>query len=108
MGVLRRREDKRDLCRTAHPLPRVWQVAGAEGSQGDNSFLTSLGQRPSPASERSPFCAGSGRNHKETCAGCIVSLTTPTSSLFSACRSVSSLSFAEKASSVFLASYFLR
>src|SRR5215211_2077671 len=43
MGVLRRREDKRDLCRTAHPLPRVWQVAGAEGSEGYDPFLTSLG-----------------------------------------------------------------
>jgi hypothetical protein len=56
----------------------------------------------------SPFGAVAGRNHKETWAGCIVSLTTPTTSLFSACKSVSSLSFAEKASRVFLASYFLR
>src|SRR5215212_2292369 len=43
MGVLRRREDKRDLCRTTHPLYGVWQVAGAEGSQGDGPFLTTLG-----------------------------------------------------------------
>src|SRR3712207_376274 len=42
MGVLRRREDERDLCRSAHPLSGVWQVAGAEGSQGEDPFLTSL------------------------------------------------------------------
>src|SRR5829696_8543217 len=52
-------------------------------------------------------CSGSGRNHSETWAGCIVSLTTPTSSAFSASKSVSSLSLADKASRVFLASYFL-
>jgi hypothetical protein len=40
--------------------------------------------------------------------GCIVSLITPTSSSLSASAFVSSLSLAEKASSVFLASYFLR
>jgi hypothetical protein len=50
----------------------------------------------------------SGRNHKETWAGCIVSLTTFTSSSLRACRSVSSRSFAEKASRVLAASYFLR
>jgi hypothetical protein len=43
----------------------------------------------------------SGRNHKETWAGCIVSLTTPTRSSLKASRFVSFLSFAEKASSVF-------
>ena len=48
------------------------------------------------------------RSHKRTCAGCTVFLTTPTSSLLSASRSVSSRSFVEKASRVFLASYFLR
>jgi hypothetical protein len=54
-------------------------------------------------------CEGlSGRNHKETWAGCIVSFTTPARSSFNASRSVSSLSLAEKASKVFLASYFLR
>jgi hypothetical protein len=53
------------------------------------------------------FRAGSAGNHSETCAGCSVSLTTPTRSAFSASRSVSSLSLAEKASRVFLASYFL-
>jgi hypothetical protein len=55
-----------------------------------------------------PLAAVSGRNHSETWAGCIVSLTTPTRSLFSASRSVSSLSLVEKASRVFAASYFLR
>jgi hypothetical protein len=56
----------------------------------------------------SPFAAVSGRNHKETCAGCIVSLTTPTRSSLNASRSVSFLSLAEKASRVFAASYLLR
>ena len=37
------------------------------------------------------FRAGSGCNHSETCAGCIVSLTTPTRSSLKASRSVSSL-----------------
>jgi len=40
-----------------------------------------------------------GRNHKETWAGCIVSLTTPTRSSFSASRSVSSRSLEEGAAS---------
>jgi hypothetical protein len=52
--------------------------------------------------------AGSGRNHKETWEGCIVSLTTFTRSSLKALRSVSSLSLAEKASTVLAASYFLR
>jgi hypothetical protein len=39
-----------------------------------------------------PPCAISGRNHSETCAGCIVSLTTPTRSPLKVFRSVSSLS----------------
>src|SRR5918992_3791714 len=55
-----------------------------------------------------PFGAVSGRNHTDTWAGCIVSFTTPTKSLLRASRSVSSRSVAEKASKVFLASYFLR
>jgi hypothetical protein len=55
----------------------------------------------------SPFASGSGRNHSETCVGCIVSLTTPTKSSLKASRSVSSRILAEKASRVFLASYFL-
>src|SRR5215213_2885451 len=53
------------------------------------------------------FRAGSGCNHSETWAGCIVSLTTPTRSSLRASRSVSSLSAAEKASRVLAASYFL-
>src|SRR5215207_4480179 len=55
-----------------------------------------------------PFGGLSGRNHIETWAGCIVSLITPARSLFSVSRSVPSRSLAEKASRVFLASYFLR
>jgi hypothetical protein len=51
--------------------------------------------------------SGSGRSHKETWAGCIVSATTALRSPLSASRSVSFLSCAEKASSVFRASYFL-
>src|SRR5215210_5541450 len=56
----------------------------------------------------SPFGTVSGRSHKETWAGCIVSLTTPTNSAFSASRSVSSLRLAEKASRVLAASYLRR
>ena len=41
---------------------------------------------------------GSVRSHKETCVGCIVSLTTPTRSSLKASRSVSSLSLDENAS----------
>jgi hypothetical protein len=52
--------------------------------------------------------AVSGGSHTDTWAGCIVSLTTPTSSPFNASRSVWSLSLAENASRVFLASYLLR
>src|SRR5215213_5713514 len=52
--------------------------------------------------------AVSDRNHSETWAGCIVSLTNPTRSSLTASRSVLSRRVAEKASSVFLASYFLR
>ena len=48
-----------------------------------------------------PLDAVSGRNHSETWAGCIVSLTTPTTSLLRACRSVSSLSLTERASKDF-------
>ena len=48
-----------------------------------------------------------GLSHKETWAGCIVSITTPTRSLFNSCRSVLSLSLEENSSRVFLASYFL-
>jgi len=55
-----------------------------------------------------PLGGNSGLSHKEMWAGCIVSLTTPTSSLLKVSRSVSFRSLAEKASRVFLASYFLR
>jgi hypothetical protein len=54
------------------------------------------------------FEAVSGRSHSETCAGCMVSLTTPTRSSLKASRSVSFLSVAEKASRVLAASYLLR
>ena len=50
----------------------------------------------------------SRRNQSETWAGCIVSLTTITRSSLKASRSVSSRILAEKASRVFIASYFLR
>ena len=55
-----------------------------------------------------PLAGGTWRNHSETCAGCIVSLTAPTRSSLKASKSVSSLSLAEKASRVFLASYLRR
>src|SRR5215210_6676817 len=54
------------------------------------------------------FRAGSGCNHSETWAGCIVCLTTLTKSSLSAFRSVSSRSFIENPSSVLAASYLLR
>ncbi len=44
-------------------------------------------------------------SHRMTWAGCIVSLTTATGSLFNASRLVSWFSLAEKASRVFAASY---
>jgi hypothetical protein len=56
----------------------------------------------------STFASVSGRNHSETCVGCIVALTTLTRSSLKASRSVSWFSMAEKASNVFLASYLLR
>jgi hypothetical protein len=43
-----------------------------------------------------PFGGVSGRNHKEKYAGCIVSLATPTSSVFSASEPASSRNGAEK------------
>jgi hypothetical protein len=51
---------------------------------------------------------GSGFSHRETWAGCIVSLTTPMRSPLRESRSVSSRSLEEKASRVFLASYLRR
>src|SRR5215207_10944450 len=54
------------------------------------------------------FGAGSGCNHSEAWAGCIVSLTTPTRWSLNASRSVSLRNLAEKSSRVFLASYLLR
>ena len=50
----------------------------------------------------------SERSHRETCEGCIVSLTTPTRSSLKVSRSVSFLSLTEKASRVLAASYLLR
>src|SRR5215210_6936538 len=48
------------------------------------------------------------RSHRETWAGCIVSLTTPTMSSLRAPRSVSLRNLDKKASNAFLASYLLR
>ena len=56
----------------------------------------------------SPFLADSGRSHSETWAGWMVSTTTAFKSPLNASRSVSFPSLAEKAASVFPASYFLR
>jgi hypothetical protein len=53
------------------------------------------------------FGTGSGRNHKEKSARCMVSFTTPTRSLLNAYRSASLRSFIENPSSVLAASYFL-
>ena len=62
-----------------------------------------LGPSPLP-----PFDPVSGRSHKLTWAGCIVSLTALIRSSLNASRSVSSLSLAEKVSKAFPASYLLR
>src|SRR5688572_30550133 len=53
------------------------------------------------------FVPPGGLNHTEACSGCMVSLTTETSSSLNASRSVWLRSWAEKASSVLLVSYFL-
>jgi hypothetical protein len=63
--------------------------------------MASYGELPNPLPI--PAASESGRNHKETCAGCIVSLTTPTRSSLRASRSVSLRSVAERISRVFLA-----
>jgi hypothetical protein len=49
----------------------------------------------------------SGRSHSEACVGCMVSLTTPSTSSLRAARSVSSRNWELKAASVLAASYFL-
>src|SRR5215217_7844532 len=92
-----------------------FRVAGERSSLVDtsptyfpDSLSTHSGELSGCYSARSPFGAVSGRNHKETWTGRIVSLTTPTRSLLSVARSVSLRSLAEKASRVFTASYFLR
>jgi hypothetical protein len=100
-----------------HPLwPRIGSSGGCQVVLLMRKCVpsaTRAGEHPSGDSFGQPgtssfFEAVSGRSHKETYAGCIVSLTTPTSSAFKASRSVSSRSLAEKASKVCLASYFLR
>src|SRR5215212_7536565 len=102
-------------------LPSVTATVTNEKIQGELRRIPILGTsvyRATQAQWRCPdsrmtalfflsFRAGSGCNHKETWAGCIVSLTTPTRSSLRASRSVSSLSAAEKASRVLAASYFL-
>src|SRR5215204_4791305 len=87
----------------ACPLPVAYPPLGEARHLTTMGIRTVAGYCPCP-----PFEVFSGRSHSETCAGCIVSLTTPTRLPLNASRSVSSLSFAEKASRVFLASYFLR
>jgi hypothetical protein len=83
----------------------VWGGAcGQPRARANSSLGTSFGQ-PGASSFFEP---GSGRSHKETWTGCIASLTTSTKSSLKASRSVSSLSLAEKASKVFLASYLRR
>src|SRR5215211_6262098 len=87
---------------------------GSKVSTDGCSSTTRRQARPIPNS--SPTVVGvagrwsgrvSGRNHSETCAGCMVSLTTSTRSLLRDSRSVSFFNLVEKASRVFLASYFL-
>jgi hypothetical protein len=61
-----------------------------------------LGQ-PGPSSFAS---TASGRNHSEARAGCIVALTTPSTSSLKESRSVSSRNLELKVASVLAASYF--
>src|SRR5215217_2132542 len=112
--------------RTLHgPVMGLWKVYKAGAMQDRESELlripllrTSVNSAAKAHSSSRPdsrmvarfflsFRAGSGGNHTETCAGCIVSLTTLAKSWLKASRSVSSRSLAEKASSVLVASYFL-
>ena len=92
----------RDNCPPSAPL------YSACYDRGGIDWEAKRRRKPIGTRSYSPSEGLSGRNHKETCAGCIFSLTTPTSSLLNASKSVSSRSLAEKASSVLLASYFLR
>jgi hypothetical protein len=86
-------------------------LEGVEGQRGLRRWRTHLplqtpyGHCLLPVHRRPPPGL---RNHKETWAGCKVSLTTSTRSALSASRSVSLRSWAEKVSSVFLVSYLLR
>ena len=107
------RQEEPDLPGLVHHRHKV--VHAIVGLLG-RVYQDRVRERPSPPSNSYLGCGSSDflsfedfsdRNHKETCAGCIVSLTTPTKSSFNAVRSVSSLSVAEKVSNVLLASYFL-
>src|SRR5918997_2370869 len=82
-----------------HPLPGEGVVYNVSLASHGASPCLRLSDRRSDH----PRCGG--HSHSETCSGCIVSRTAPTSSLLKASRSVSSLSLAEKASRVFAASY---
>jgi hypothetical protein len=98
---------------------RFWreQVEGGLGAQAQVRRLTLRGTAegrargclPQRTSELVTTSASrTGRSQSETCAGCIVSRTTLVRSSLKASRSVSSLSYAEKASRVLAASFFLR
>src|SRR5215207_9155009 len=92
------------------PCLRLWEeIADRFGESSHHRGWVNKGKRAysSLGCRKVALFISSGLSHTETWPGCIDSLTTPTSSLFSASRSVSSLSLAEKLSRVFLASYFL-
>ena len=93
----------------------VWRINTPEHTSVVSVDLSPASPAPAPPlplvdqpDASSFFTAAWDRSHKETWAGCMVSLTTLTRSPLKASRSVSSLSLAEKASRVFAASYLLR
>src|SRR5215211_1145440 len=94
-----------------HPFPQTSTPAHLHGSLSyDFWHQNETGDRPAlfhtarsgpdqgGYSAFSAFGGVSGRSHRETCSGCIVSLTTVTGSAFKPSRSVSYLSLAEKPS----------
>jgi hypothetical protein len=68
-----------------------------------DSVRRSLRQRGTSSFAFNPW----GRSHSDACSGCIVSLTTPSTSPLKESRSVSSRNLELKAASVLVASYFL-
>src|SRR5215204_6217952 len=96
--------------RSVHGQCRLNQTR--DERDGDARHAASRAARPPRSWDYSDpwlcFKAETRRSQTETCAGCMVSCTTPTRSSPRASRSVSPLSLTENVSRVFLASYVLR